>query len=246
MVGAGPGDPDLLTIGGMRALSSADVVVHDRLVDDRLLDCAPAHAEIVAVGKCKGGGWPQRDICALLIDRAVKGLHVVRLKGGDPFLFGRGGEEVIALRAAGVPVTVVPGVSSALAGPACAGVPVTHRGVSSVCTIVSGHGIDELDWAAIAAAPGTLVVLMAASTAATVAAALLAGGRAASEPVAVVHAASTPTQAVAWLDLETLATEGCPLPAPSVIVVGAVAASGLLDQLPRMAVTGSMRTAHCL
>jgi uroporphyrin-III C-methyltransferase len=226
IVGAGPGDPDLLTLAGARALGAADVVVFDRLVDRRLLTLAPAGARLVYVGKHKGGGVTQSTIEALLVDEARAGSHVVRLKGGDPHVFGRGGEEVDALGRAGVAVVVVPGVSSALAAPTAAGIPVTHRGIARSCTIVSGHlvGDDDFDWDAVAQVPGTIVILMAATAAAAVAARLIAGGRREEEPVAIVHAATTPQQRVARTHLAGLRASGCPFPAPSIIVVGPTAA----------------------
>jgi uroporphyrin-III C-methyltransferase len=234
LVGAGPGDPDLLTVGGLRALQAAAVVVHDRLVDRRILALAPSHATLVPVGKHKGGGWSQEAIGALLVLHAREGRDVVRLKGGDPFLFGRGGEELSVLAAAGVPAQVVPGVSSALAAPAAAGIPVTHRGAANAVTIVSGHVLRDYDWDDVARAPGTLVVLMAASTAADVAAALLRGGRRDDEPVAVVHAATTAAQRVARLTLAELARVGSPFPAPSVLVIGAVASLATADELAQL------------
>ena len=225
LVGAGPGDPDLLTVGGARALATADVVLYDRLVDARLLALARPTARLVPVGKHKGGGMTQCAIEHLLVSEARTGAHVVRLKGGDPYLFGRGSEEVDALERAGIAVRVVPGISSALAAPSAAGIPVTHRRLARACTIVSGHLVDddEYDWAALARVPGTLVVLMAASTAAAVAQRLLAGGRVTDEPVAVVHAATTCHQRVARLTLADLARDGCPFGSPSVIVVGPTA-----------------------
>lgn len=170
------------------------------------------------------------------MSRARCGRRVVRLKGGDPYVFGRGGEEVLALRAAGVEVRVVPGVSSALSAPALAGIPVTHRGVSAAVTVVTGHraggaadrDASGTDWAALAAVPGTLVVLMAATTAGTVAAALIAGGRSVAQPAAVVHAAGTVDQQVVRTDLAGLASRGCPLAPPCVLVIGDVARPDLL------------------
>ena len=152
LVGAGPGDPELLTLRAMRCLQRAEVVVYDRLIDPRILDHAPARAQRIFVGKAAGrASMSQRDIEAVLIKHALEGRDVVRLKGGDPFLFGRGGEEVEALTAAGIPYDVVPGVSSALAVPASAGIPVTHRRLASSVTVITGHEDPEkfessIDW----------------------------------------------------------------------------------------------------
>src|SRR5437588_5460621 len=166
LVGAGPGAPELLPLRAMRCLQRAEVVVYDRLIDPRILDHAPARAQRIFVGKAAGrASMSQRDIEAVLIEHALEGRDVVRLKGGDPFLFGRGGEEVEALTAAGIPYDVVPGVSSALAVPASAGIPVTHRRLASSVTVITGHEDPEkfessIDWAWAARAPGTLVILM--------------------------------------------------------------------------------------
>ena len=157
IVGAGPGNPELITVGALERLQTADVVLYDRLVDRRLLDRARPGAELIDVGKSPGGrGRKQADINSLLIDRARNGKSVVRLKGGDPFVFGRGGEEADALRAGGIPFEVLSGVSSAIAVPAYAGIPVTHRGLASSLTIVTGSEApdkpgSEVDWEALAA-----------------------------------------------------------------------------------------------
>ena len=223
LVGAGPGDPELLTVKAVRALGNAEVVVYDRLVSPDVLALAPPAATLIAVGKHKGGGCPQEFINDLLIGHARSGRVVIRLKGGDPFLFGRGGEECDALARHGIAYEVVPGISSALAAPASIGVPVTHRGTSSACTVISGHVFDDYDWYALARMPGTLVVLMAATTAASVAARLIAGGRRVDQPVAVVHAATTAAQRSVTTTLDALRLFGCPLPSPSVLVIGDVA-----------------------
>src|SRR4051812_31315989 len=158
LVGAGPGDPGLLTVRGADVLRRADVVVHDRLAEASLLDLAPASAERIDVGKVPGGPVQQDRINDLLIEKGGAGLEVVRLKGGDPFVFGRGGEEAMALAAAGVPFEVIPGVTSAVAVPAYAGVPVTHRGLSTSFTVVTGHSrqaIDsDVDWESLARVGG--------------------------------------------------------------------------------------------
>jgi uroporphyrin-III C-methyltransferase len=225
LVGAGPGGADLITVRGARALAEAEVVVVDRLVDRSLLDYATPTAEIVDVGKCKGSGPSQDEINAVLVERALAGKRVVRLKGGDPFVFGRGAEEIDALVAAGVPFEVVPGLTSALAGPALAGVSVTERGVAASVTIVSGHRIvgAEVRWAELAAASDTLVVLMAASTAGAIAERLLAGGCRPDLPVAVCHRAGTPQAVTTVSTVGELAEHGSPHPSPSVLVVGEVA-----------------------
>ena len=230
LVGAGPGDPELLTRRGAALLGEADVVVHDRLVARELLALAPDGAERIDVGKIPGGPPRQDDINRLLVDRGRRGLRVVRLKGGDPFVFGRGGEEAEALTAAGVDFEVVPGVTSATAAPAAAGIPVTHRGVSTSFTVVTGRVGDEsaagaVDWASLARAGGTLVVLMGMAERASVAAALVAGGRPGDTPVAVVHWGTTPGQRVVRTTLAGLPSVD--LPSPSTIVVGDVAALDL-------------------
>jgi uroporphyrinogen III methyltransferase/synthase len=227
LVGAGPGDPGLLTLRGAELLARADVVVHDRLSSPRLLDLAPLDAERIDVGKAPGRvAMSQADIDRLLVERGESGATVVRLKGGDPFVFGRGGEEAEALIAAGVPFEVVPGVTSAIAAPAYAGIPVTHRGLSTHVTIVTGHedptkAKTDTDWEALARAGGTLVVLMGAGRVAEVAARLIAGGRAPETPVAAVRWGTHPHQRTVRATLATIAVEA--IEAPSAIVVGAVA-----------------------
>ena len=231
LVGAGPGDPGLLTMRGAEVLARADVVVHDRLSSPRLLDLAPLDAERIDVGKAPGRvAMNQTDIDRLLVERGKRGATVVRLKGGDPFVFGRGGEEAEALITAGVPFEVVPGVTSAIAAPAYAGIPVTHRGLSTHVTIVTGHEdptktTTDTDWEALARAGGTIVVLMGAGRVAEVAARLIAGGRAPATPVAAVRWGTHPHQRTIRATLATIAAE--PIEAPSAIVVGAVAALDL-------------------
>jgi uroporphyrin-III C-methyltransferase len=225
LVGAGPGDPDLLTRRAATLLAAADVVLHDWLAGAAILELTRPDAVLIDVGKGKGCGASQRYIERLLVAHHDAGARVVRLKGGDPFLFGRGMEEVDAGRAAGFDVEVVPGISSALAAPALTGVAVTERHVSAQVVIVSGHRVDgHNDWPALARLGGTLVVLMAATTGPSIARALLAGGLAATTPVAVVVDASGPAQATLALELATLAARGDPLPGPCVLVIGAVAA----------------------
>ncbi|MEO7442229.1 MAG: uroporphyrinogen-III C-methyltransferase, partial [Acidimicrobiales bacterium] len=198
LVGAGPGDPGLLTVRGAEVLAGADVVAYDRLLDPSLLDLAPPGAERIDVGKSPGGSGGQEAINDLLVDRGRAGFEVVRLKGGDPFVFGRGGEEALALREAGVAFEVVPGVTSAVAAAAYAGVPVTHRGLSTSFTVVTGHSRHEADndtdWEGLARCGGTLVVFMGVAHRAEVAGRLMAGGRPPATPVLVVHRGTWPAQ----------------------------------------------------
>ena len=233
LVGAGPGDPDLLTVRALRLLQEADVVVVDRLVSAAVLALVNPGAEVIPVGKDPGGpSTPQHEINRLLVDRGRRRPVVVRLKGGDPFVFGRGGEEAEALVRAGVEVEVVPGISSALAGPAAAGIPVTHRGASSAFTVVTAHqdpATDTtLDWDALARLGTTLVILMGAARAGAIRRRLLAAGRSPTTPVAVVTAATTPRQRVARLVLGELGDT--PVANPSIIVVGEVAARSVLGR----------------
>ena len=227
LVGAGPGDPGLLTVRGAELLRRAEVVVYDRLASPALLELAPAGAELVDVGKAPGRvAMTQEQINALLVERGQAGLEVVRLKGGDPFVFGRGGEEAESCRDANVPFEVVPGITSAIAAPAYAGIPVTHRGLSTSVTIVTGHedpakGTTDTDWDALARAGGTIVVLMGAGRVSEIAKALIAGGRAANTPVAAVRWGTRPEQRTVRATLETIDQLG--VEAPSAIVVGAVA-----------------------
>ncbi|WP_083915105.1 uroporphyrinogen-III C-methyltransferase [Ilumatobacter nonamiensis] len=225
LVGAGPGGADLITVRGARALATADVVIHDRLADPELLDLAPASAERIPVGKGKGFGATQDAICDLIVNRAASGRQVVRLKGGDPFVFGRGAEELDAIAAAGLEVEVVPGVSSALAAPALAGISLTDRRHSASFTVLTGHRAKDghNDWEALASSGSTLVVLMAATTASDVAHDLIDAGRPADQPVAFVHAAGTDRQDRRTVALADVARDGCPFPSPTVMVVGEVA-----------------------
>jgi uroporphyrin-III C-methyltransferase/precorrin-2 dehydrogenase/sirohydrochlorin ferrochelatase len=230
LVGGGPGDPELITVRGRRLLAEADVVVVDRLAPQALLAELDPAVEVVGMGKAPHGeGATQEQINALLVDRARAGKRVVRLKGGDPFVFGRGGEEVAACVAAGVPVQVVPGVSSALAGPTAAGIPVTHRGVAADFAVVSGH-LDPtrpgstVDWQALADGPATLVLLMALDQLAAVATELVKRGRPAGTPVAVIRNATRADQQVLVATLGTVAAEvtRAGLRPPAVVVVGEV------------------------
>jgi uroporphyrin-III C-methyltransferase/precorrin-2 dehydrogenase/sirohydrochlorin ferrochelatase len=229
LVGAGPGDPGLITVRGADVLGSADVIVYDRLASPALLGLTRPAAERIYAGKEPGrSAMPQADIDALLVECAGRGNSVVRLKGGDPFVFGRGGEEALACVEAGVPFEVVPGVTSAIAAPAYAGIPVTHRHVAQSFAVVTGstaHG-DEVDLARVATATDTLIVLMAAGKLANTCEELIAAGRPAAEPAAIVQWAATPEQrsVVGTLgDLPTLAAVATIGP-PATLVVGAVAA----------------------
>ena len=234
LVGAGPGDPELLTLRAARLIQTADVIVHDRLVGDDVLALAPTSALRIDVGKRPGGPrWAQADIDALLVRLAPLHDTVVRLKGGDPLVFGRGGEEALALRAAGFDVEVVPGVTSAIAAPAAAGVPVTHRGVSTGVTIVTASTAFEsagIDWSDLARLDHTLVVLMGVRAAPEVASALIAGGRPPTTPVAVVGSATTVRQVVQRTTLGGLHRNE--VPAPATIVIGAVAGLDLGSVVP--------------
>jgi len=226
LVGAGPGDPGLLTVRGAEVLRCADVVVYDRLSVSSLLDLAPARAERISVGKAPGHpSMKQEDINSLLVERGLAGKEVVRLKGGDPFVFARGGEEAAALRAAGVAFEVVPGITSAVAVPAYAGVPVTYRGLSTSFTVVTGHedpwAATETDWDAVARVGGTIVILMGVATRAAIAERLMAGGLPADSPVAAVRWGTRPEQRTVRTTLGQLGS--VELEAPVTMVVGAVA-----------------------
>lgn len=228
LVGAGPGDPELLTMRATRLLATADVVVHDALVGDGVLALIPASAERIDVGKRPGRPIPQEMISALLVELGRQGKRVVRLKGGDPFVFGRGGEEALALREAGLEFEVVPGITSSIAAPAAAGVPVTHRGVSAAFTVVTGHrrsGEPDIDWRSLAKVGGTIVVLMGVAHRAAIAAELIAGGLTPTTPVAAIHRATTEEQVIVRCDLADLGNAA--IESPATIVIGAVAALDL-------------------
>jgi uroporphyrinogen III methyltransferase/synthase len=227
LVGAGPGDPRLMTLRGAEVLRQADVVVYDRLAAPALLDLAPIRAERIYAGKEPGAPTlEQEEINGLLVSRARAGSVVVRLKGGDPFVFGRGGEEALACAHAAVPFEVVPGVSSATAVPAYAGIPLTHRGVASSFAVVTASTAPgrEVDLHRISASVDTLVVLMAAGKLEQVCAALIAGGRSPDEPAAVIERGTTGDQRVViktLVDLpKTSVDEG--IEPPATLVVGEV------------------------
>ncbi|GBD28301.1 Uroporphyrinogen-III C-methyltransferase [bacterium HR31] len=244
LVGAGPGDPELITVRGLRVLRAADVVVYDRLVHPALLDEAPACAERVFVGKHPDGPHtPQEEIVRLLVDQARRGLRVVRLKGGDPFVFGRGGEEVEALRRAGVPYEVVPGVTAAVAVPAAAEIPLTHRAYASGFAVVTGHPCDraaDLDWSAVARLP-TVVVLMGLRRVSQVVARLLNAGADPTVPAAMIARGTLPDQEVVVGTLETIAgrVEQARLQPPATLVVGRVV--GLCNRASEAVGAGNVR-----
>ena len=223
LIGGGPGNPDLITVRGRRELAMADVVVFDRLGPNALLDRLAADVELIEAGKRPGHqALSQDEINAVIVAKAKLGKRVVRLKGGDPFVFGRGSEEVQACVAAGVTVEVVPGISSSIAAPAAAGIPVTHRGLSTGFAVITGHQISELQ--ALAQLQITLVVLMGVATLPELVSGLLAAGKSASTPVAVIERASTPEQRATVGTLESilaLATQA-QVSNPAVIVIGDV------------------------
>ncbi len=230
LVGAGPGDPGLLTVRGAEVLAAADVVVYDRLSVASLLDLAPASAERINVGKAAGHAtMPQAEIDQLLVSEGRSGRQVVRLKGGDPFVFARGGEEAAALLAAGVPFEVVPGISSAIAVPAYAGIPVTMRHSSTSFTVITGHEDPakggELDWDAVARLGGTIVILMGVGRLAKIVRRLLEGGLDPDTPAAAIRWGTRPEQHTVRATLSTLTDHE--LAAPATIVIGRVAALDL-------------------
>jgi uroporphyrin-III C-methyltransferase len=229
LVGAGPGDPELLTLRGAKLLARADVVVYDRLAPRELLELAPVGAELIDAGKAPGRrGLGQEAINRLLVERAAAGATVVRLKGGDPFVFGRGGEEALACVRAGVPFEVVPGVSAALAAPAYAGVPLTHRELAASFAVVTASlaGGRATDLAGVAGAADTLVVLMAAERLEAVCRALLRAGRPATQPAVIVQWAATDRQRSVRATLEDLPAlaAAAGIGPPATLVVGEVAA----------------------
>jgi uroporphyrinogen III methyltransferase/synthase len=234
LVGAGPGDPGLLTARALELIATADVILHDRLIPRSALDGARADAELLYVGKEGGGASvPQEQTEALLVERAKAGKSVVRLKGGDPFVFGRGGEEALRLREAGVAFDIVPGVTAGVAALAYAGIPVTHRGLARAVAFVTGRTGDEseFDWQALAAFPGTLVFYMGVKRLGEISGSLIDAGRDASEPAAVVEGGTLPTQRTVLGSLGSIAeqVERERIGSPSITVVGPVAA--LAEQL---------------
>ncbi|MEU8323385.1 uroporphyrinogen-III C-methyltransferase [Nonomuraea sp. NPDC048881] len=234
LVGGGPGDPGLITVRGRQLLAQADVVVADRLAPRALLDELAPDVELIDAAKVPyGRSLSQEKINELLVDRARQGKFVVRLKGGDPFVFGRGGEEMIACAQAGIPVLVVPGITSAVAVPAAAGVPVTHRGVSQEFHVVSvhvapDHPASTVDWPALARSQGTLVLMMAVERLPKVAEALLRDGRAPETPVMVVQDGTLPTQRAVIAPLSTVAdrVSAAGIRPPAIVIVGDVVRVG--------------------
>lgn len=240
LVGGGPGDPELMSVAGRRALMEADVVVADRLAPREILGDLPADVELVDVAKLpRGRSAQQEEINRVIVERALEGKRVVRFKGGDNFVFGRGYEEILACREAGVPVTVIPGLTSPVAVPAVAGIPVTHRGVTHEFTVVSGHlppGHPEslVDFDGLARLRGTVVLMMGVENAPLIAKALVAGGRDAATPVAVVCDGTMPTQRTVLATLASLAEqlETQQVKPPAIIVIGEVVRIAHPDAFP--------------
>ena len=225
LVGAGPGDPGLITALGLLAIGEADFILYDALVDERLLALAKKGAGLIFAGKRAGvTSCKQSDISNLLVDLAKKGSRVLRLKGGDPFVFGRGGEEAGALAQARIPFRIVPGITAGIGGLAHAGIPVTHRDTNHAVTFITGHGSDgklpKLDWQAIGKGSETLVFYMARKFAGDIASALIAAGRKPDEPAAVIANAARPDQKVTVTTLQGLGEAAAANPALSILVVG--------------------------
>ena len=233
LVGAGPGDPQLLTIKAVRVLKEADVVIYDRLVGEEILCLAPESAEMIYVGKQTGKHeFPQNKITELIIEKAQSGGKIVRLKGGDPFIFGRGGEEAEVLIEKGIKFEVVPGVSSAVVAPAYAGIPLTHRDYAASVAIITGHRAGDaekpIDWVKIANAVDTMVILMGVESLNGIVDKLLKGGVSAGKPVAIVESGTYPKQRtlIATLGTITKKAEAEKIKPPAVIVIGEVANLG--------------------
>ena len=228
LVGAGPGDPGLLTLKGLQAIQNADVVLYDALVGADILNLIRRDAEKIPVGKRAGGHQvAQHETNQLLLDHALKGKKVVRLKGGDSFVFGRGGEELEVLAKAGIPFEVVPGITAALGATAYAGIPLTHRDHAQTVLFITGHcrpDGHELDWSTLARGKQTLVVYMGTIKAADISAALIKHGRAANTPVAIISQGTLPTQQTSIGELSELATLAANAPTPALIVIGEVVA----------------------
>ena len=219
LVGAGPGDPELITVKGLARVRACDVIVYDRLVAPELVDEAPADALRIDRDRLD-----QENVNALLVAHGRRGHDVVRLKGGDPFLFGRGGEEAVALARAGVSFEVIPGVSSLTAVPASASIPVTHRGVAGAVTAFAAHDAEALDAAALARVPGTLVAFMGLAALERLSARLIEHGKPASTPVAVVSRGTTDDEQVVVAPLAAIASAAGGLPTPALVVIGEVVA----------------------
>jgi uroporphyrinogen III methyltransferase/synthase len=245
LVGAGPGDPGLMTARALELVATADTILYDRLIPVTALDSARPDAELIYVGKeGRGPQMPQEQIDRLLVEHGRAGKRVVRLKGGDPFVFGRGGEEALVLREAGIPFEIVPGVTSGIAAPAYAGIPVTHRERSSAVALITGHENPDkpesaIDWPALAAFPGTLVFYMGVKQLPHIAAQLIAGGRPANQPAAVIERGTLPGQRTVVATLATIAARAAEaeIRPPSITLVGDVAAlreegTGWFEQRP--------------
>src|SRR5664279_1357191 len=222
LVGAGPGDPELITVKGRRILQQADAVLYDHLANSALLDLAPPHAERLYVGKKKSAHeFSHAEICGLLIERARRGLTLVRLKGGDPYIFGRGGEEAEALAEAGIPFEIVPGVTTPLGIAAYTGVPLTHREHTSAVTFITGHAVEAIDWAKVGHAE-TLVIFMGLTTFPEIARQLIAHGRSPGTPAMAVRWATRPDQQTITGTLSSLPGMLAGMKPPATIVVGEV------------------------
>jgi uroporphyrin-III C-methyltransferase len=225
LAGAGPGNPGLVTMLGFHAIANADVILYDALVNEALLKFAKPGAELIYAGKRRGkASAKQIDISRMLVSHAHKSRRVLRLKGGDPFVFGRGAEEALALARASIPFRIVPGITAGIGGLAYAGIPVTHRDINHAVTFVTGHGTDggipALDWNAIAKGSPTIVLYMALAHADEIAAKLIAAGRAASEPAAIVSDATFGKQAVRVTTLGELGARAKESDAPAILVIG--------------------------
>jgi len=240
LVGAGPGDPGLITARGLELIRSCDVLVHDRLVADELVAEAPEHAYVIS-----RDGLRQEALNELLVNYGRAELDVVRLKGGDPFVFGRGGEEALALSEAGIETEIVPGISSIAAVPAAAGIPITHRGISDRVTIASCHSADgsDAEYARLAAIGGTLILFMGLGRIARVVDGLIAAGLPPETPAAAISRGTLPDQEVARATLGELASATIGLAGPALLVIGDVAALDLLtpDNFPTLALTATQR-----
>jgi uroporphyrin-III C-methyltransferase len=225
LVGAGPGDPDLLTLKAFKAIAAADVIVHDGLVSDAILDLAPSRARRISVVKRRSKhSYAQEEIDRMLVAFATEGLTVVRLKGGDPFIFGRGGEELAACREAGVVCHVVPGITAALAAAAAAGAPLTHRGAAQAVTFVTGHAkageTPDLDWQGLARPNQTVVIYMGLANAGQIAGCLMQAGRSPQTPALIVENASLATERRITAALSDLADAALGLTGPALLIVG--------------------------
>ena len=227
LVGAGPGDPELLTLRALRAIRECDLILYDRLVSSEIRGLFPEHTPARHVGKAAGHhSLPQKQLSRLMVDQARQGLSICRLKGGDPFVFGRGGEEMLELRAAGIEVEVVPGITAASGCASYAGIPLTHRGASQACTFVTGYGAQslDLDWAALASMKQTLVFYMGLANVNSIASNLMANGLGVETPVALIERGSTPQQRVITGSLAELANlvKWYQVSSPTLIVIGEV------------------------